>query len=66
MENFITGTEISTLSVRIKNLREEEGRTENPVVKKVIETRINHIKESVSNHASTDFNETVISNFLTL
>jgi len=62
----LNGNDFTTLTVRVKKLRREQTKTQNQTARKIIETRINHIKETVGNHLTTDFSETNIDTFLKL
>ena len=62
----LTGNDISILTVRVQKIRTVQKGETNPKAVKILQTRIDHIKETVSNHASCDFSETVIDRFLKL
>lgn len=63
---ILDGNQFTILSVRVTKLRKEETETENPVVKKIIETRITHIKGIVSRHLTCDFSETNVNTFMNI
>jgi len=62
----LNGNDLTALTVRINNIRKnQKGETDQRAVK-ILQTRINHIKETVSNHLTTDFSETDVDRFLKL